>query len=246
METLNDMLALYAAVKAQSDDLSLLFADAKMPDGVNYVDLAGTIIVQYGTCPVMVSDTKQFKYMSDLFFRAWYDNFSRVTAAMIKEYDPIENYDRKENWVDKNKGETKNTGTIGNSGGSNGTNGKTGSDAITNKDSGSDIVTNKVSAYNQVGYTDNTQDTTQYGKNNNQTTTYGSTESLTSSSHNTQTNDLKQSDDYTNSHYGRIHGNIGVTTSQQMLQAEIDLRIKNNIYDMIASKWADTMLLSTW
>lgn len=34
-------------------------------------------------------------------------------------------------------------------------------------------------------------------------------------------------------HEGRIHGNIGVTTSQQMLQAEIDID-RFNIYDEIA------------
>lgn len=35
------------------------------------------------------------------------------------------------------------------------------------------------------------------------------------------------------SHRGRVHGNIGVTTSQQMLQAEIDVS-RFNIYDEIA------------
>ena len=28
---------------------------------------------------------------------------------------------------------------------------------------------------------------------------------------------------------GRVHGNIGVTTSQQMIQAEIDLRVQNQL-----------------
>lgn len=42
------------------------------------------------------------------------------------------------------------------------------------------------------------------------------------------TNDL-------NEHFtSRIHGNIGVTTSQQMLESEINLRLNNNIYNMIS------------
>lgn len=35
----------------------------------------------------------------------------------------------------------------------------------------------------------------------------------------------------------RAYGNIGVTTSQQMLQSEIDLRKNNNIYDIIISEF---------
>lgn len=34
-------------------------------------------------------------------------------------------------------------------------------------------------------------------------------------------------------HTGNISGNIGVTTSQQMVQAEIDLRIQNNLIDIV-------------
>ena len=43
-------------------------------------------------------------------------------------------------------------------------------------------------------------------------------------------NNLK---DELSKHEGRVHGNIGVTTSQQMLQAEIDID-RFNIYDEIA------------
>lgn len=35
-------------------------------------------------------------------------------------------------------------------------------------------------------------------------------------------------------HSGRTHGNIGVTTSQQMLSAELDLAPRLNMYDVIA------------
>ena len=35
-------------------------------------------------------------------------------------------------------------------------------------------------------------------------------------------------------HSGRTHGNIGVTTSQQMLQSELDLAPRLNLYDIIS------------
>jgi len=40
--------------------------------------------------------------------------------------------------------------------------------------------------------------------------------------------------DETSKHDGHLYGNIGVTTSQQMLHSELDLRSKVNIYDVIA------------
>lgn len=41
----------------------------------------------------------------------------------------------------------------------------------------------------------------------------------------------------------RIYGNIGVTTTQQMLESEIDLRDRYNIYEWIARKWYDEFML---
>lgn len=35
-------------------------------------------------------------------------------------------------------------------------------------------------------------------------------------------------------HEGRVYGNIGVTTSQKMVQEEVDLMMKNNIYEIIS------------
>lgn len=55
-----------------------------------------------------------------------------------------------------------------------------------------------------------------------------------------QANNLK---DEFSRHDGRVHGNIGVTTSQQMLQAEIDVS-KFNIYDEIAIIFMREFVLS--
>ena len=48
-------------------------------------------------------------------------------------------------------------------------------------------------------------------------------------------------EDYTTENH--LYGNIGVTTSQQMLQAEIDLRIKNDIYKIISIDFRDEFML---
>ena len=46
-------------------------------------------------------------------------------------------------------------------------------------------------------------------------------------------------------HEGRIHGNIGVTTSQQMLESELKLRY-NNLYNMIADVFIKELLIAVY
>ena len=40
-----------------------------------------------------------------------------------------------------------------------------------------------------------------------------------------------------------LYGNIGVTTSQQMLESEFVMREKWNLYEMIARKWFGEFML---
>ena len=56
------------------------------------------------------------------------------------------------------------------------------------------------------------------------------TDDLLESNSNTRTDNLSEKTDSTR--LGRAHGNIGVTTSQQMLQSELDIA-RWNIYEQI-------------
>lgn len=47
-------------------------------------------------------------------------------------------------------------------------------------------------------------------------------------------------------HEGRIHGNIGVVTSQAMVAAEIELRRNYNIYNMISDCFCDEFLIQVY
>ena len=50
----------------------------------------------------------------------------------------------------------------------------------------------------------------------------------------------------TGSHTGRVHGNIGVTTSQQMLQSELDIAPKLNPYDFIINSFKNRFCLQVY
>lgn len=146
------------------------------------------------------------------------------------EYNPIENYDRMESWEDKGGGtfqkgkvdteETFNKGSI-----------------TTTFGKVSDI-THKVAAFNsndpEVANTDNTTDS------GSDSQAFGA-----DSSHGSVTNGLDKSTT-SGTHEGRIHGNIGVTTSQQMMQAEIDLSKAYNFLDEVCKLYADRILIGVW
>ena len=53
----------------------------------------------------------------------------------------------------------------------------------------------------------------------------------------TESNSSEQQNQRSATHSGRIHGNIGVTMAQQMIQAELDLRAVNDIVQIIVNEF---------
>ncbi len=90
----------------------------------------------------------------------------------------------------------------------------------------SSTTTNNVSADDAVDFTPKDQ-------------TVGSGTDSTNSS---GTSSLTKSDTHNNTHSGRVHGNIGVTTSQQMLQSELDIGYWN-IYEKITDVFLTEFVL---
>ena len=118
--------------------------------------------------------------------------------------------------------------------------------------SGSGTTTNERSAYDDSsGYDPHDKSTTNSSGENistGMTSADGKTETSSSGSNDVTSNGITQNsasgdesrnsnanaiDNTSSKHAGRTHGNIGVTTSQQMLQAELDIS-KWNLYDEIA------------
>lgn len=102
-----------------------------------------------------------------------------------------------------------------------GTQAHSGTDTTTNTGtaSGSGSDTNKIAGFDSVTLVDHDSNT--------------STASTTTS----ETTELSHGEQIADSHSrtSRIHGNIGVTTSQQMLEQEIAVTDKLNIYDIITN-----------
>lgn len=91
--------------------------------------------------------------------------------------------------------------------------------------SGSGNVTNQKSAFDGNGYQN-----------------HDKADSTSSGTNNATTNTVAQG---SSTHGGRTHGNIGVTTSQQMLQAQLDV-VRFNIYNEIADVFLTELCIYTY
>lgn len=207
-----------------------LFDGVVLPAGLNRDILINEIISRSGDLFPYYQAPPMLKInISYWFLRRRYD-FEQMFKALTATYNPIENYDRHETssrnytnsgrdvterkYTDENK--RVDTTTLG-----------TQTTTISAGES-----TEAVSAYNTNEYTNRNKT----GNSRNDTTSNSGADKYVNSTN-------TSADDNSTVNYGavrdetevlRAHGNIGVTTNQEMISAEEDMRVKYDLYAMIA------------
>lgn len=122
-------------------------------------------------------------------------------------------------------------------------------------------VTHSEKAFNDTNLVTNQQDVTDQDQSHTGTVTNTGTQrnagtdtdsgtvrdagSASGSYSNTNSNDETGNDSFENTHKGRMFGNIGVTTSQQMLQSELDIA-RWNMYEHIADLFASEFCIMVY
>lgn len=192
-----------------------LFDLLSLPEDIDKQTLVDNILLRSGEFEVLYPDMDFLKYSIGAWSRKWQRTFDRWITALNLEYNPLENYDRQEDWTDyRDVSGTESSSSSGSSS----TSGSTGS-----------TTTHNISAYDAGStYTPKDQDV------------LSGTDSSSGSSSMSGSGSHSLDDDLT--HSGRIHGNIGVTTSQQMLQSELDLGLWN-IYEKITDLFLTEFVL---
>lgn len=238
------MLGLETALNYRNESI---FDNLNLPEGIDKDNVCDNIILEGGEFEVLYADPDFFKVAVGVWSRKHFRTFDKWIKALNIEYAPLENYDRFESWDDTGS-ETSNlakqgtttdnaTGTINNTGTEYDNEHLQGSNNITGSSSNSTEgnTENKVSAFDSSSYqpessvdTENTSSstTTENSTNSNdRTLTHNKTDDTTTNntSHGTSSDTEDYTKGTTGKHTGRIHGNIGVTTSQQMLQSELDI-----------------------
>ena len=215
-----------------------LFDNIVLPDGIDKDNLVADIMRNSGDLYPYHQVPEYLKRNITFWFSRRLFDFDRMYKSLRMEYSPIENYDRIEDIKREYKDSGRDTETL--TLGSSTTSSHTGTDTDSTQGGGSNEK--GVSAYNEDGYTNREKDTETHNSNNTQT--HNSTVTNTGSgSDKTQTDYGKQR---TETEKTRIHGNIGVTTSQQMIESEMSLRSKYDIYKIISREFEREFLVQIY
>lgn len=192
-----------------------------VPSGINKEELINNILLKGGEFEVLYSNPEFMKNMIGVWSKKWMHTMERWVKALSINYDPLENYDRREEWIDNG---SRNVNTKRNESAS-------GHDDSTS--SGSGNTTNERSAFDASDYSPHDKsDSTSSGSNTSNSTTSAN-------------GNIDEKENTSNTRTGRAHGNIGVTTSQQMLQSELDIA-KWNLYDEIADLFLSEFCIYTY
>lgn len=209
-----------------------LFDRMEFPESADRQNFIDSLLLSYGDCEPLYPD---WDFMHNNAIPAWSRKWKRSIDKVYKvlnltEYEPLENYDRHEEWTDS-PDMTRTSQTTGQD-----VNRAEAEQETTTTTSGADTATNDVSAFNDASYSPNEKTTTEYG---------GSTK-VQSSGENKNTFEYGKGETSRetgqNTHSGHIHGNIGVTTSQQMGLSELELR-KQSFIDYCTGLFAQDLLL---
>ena len=235
-----------------------LFDSMMFPSGFSQDDkdiVIGNILAECAELEILFTDPGTLKNMIGLWSKINLFVWNRVFSAASLEYNPIENYNRTEletiaddrtdthsgNDVNRASGTDTDTISSSNTETHSGTDTNTISSSNTENNTGTDITTNSVSSYDSNTYQPHDKTEMQHGHSisnigsGSNSTAYGKTETLTHGEVITHNGDITR-----NNH---TSGNIGVTTSQQMLEQEIKIAAKLNVMDMIVDSFKQRFCL---
>lgn len=198
--------------------------------GVSRDQLIEHFLLSYGDLTPIYQDPSYLRRHVTSVARSLQWTIDHLWEVTQLEYNPIENYDRIESWTDSGNGtfqkgqvDTEETYQKG---------------SVTTTFGKVSDATHKVAAFNsstpEVANTDNIADSGSDKQSFTPDTSNGSV-----------INGLDESTT-SGTHEGRIHGNIGVTTAQRMMEAEIDLTKAYNFLDEVCKLYADRLLIGVW
>lgn len=194
-------------------------------ENVDNETLKNILLMQCGEFELLYPDFNFMKNSIKVFSEKWKWCVAKWVRAINIEYNPIENYDRFESYGGEEN--VVNSAIMNNA-----------QKATSNFNRGGSDVNNseaKTSSYNSNVYQpDNTNRTTN---------TYGLNESNNNESfNNNKTETIEKRTPKLENH---IHGNIGVTTNQQMLKSEFDIALWN-LYENICELFKSEFCIMTY
>lgn len=197
-----------------------LFDGFNVPDGLVKQIAIDAILMRTRELEILYPDLTYMKSRITIWSNKYQINWKKLYDTTVLEYNPIENYDRIEDLTD--------TDDVSTSSARDNTIKSTSTNEIVN----SVNITDQNTAFND-GLTVHAK----------QITDGDTTENVNIT--NTEKENVNDGRTGKHTRTGRVHGNIGVTTSQQMIQNERDL-VVFNLYDVIAESFIENFCLMVY
>lgn len=211
---------------------SRLFDLMKVPKQLNVNTVIRTLCDRTRELELLYPELQYMKQRIGIWSDRNMWSWQKMCDVLDEEYNPIENYDRTEEWSDQNQStETSHDQSDESNGFEN-----LRTDNLKEKNSGTNRRQNV--AFNS-GLTDAEKNIVDGSINNT------GTQKHVENGHKNTINDGDKSGNSSSTHSGRVHGNIGVTTTQQMIQSELELA-KFNIYETIADSFVQEFCLMVY
>lgn len=214
-----------------------LFSNMVLPDGIDRDLVIDTILEKYGMQALVRPDPSYMRKHIGVWSRRKLWTWTKLYNTLNLEYNPIDNTDKYEDYTDTRTTERTTAGETASASG--GTDSRTENE--TTSGTRNETIEHDVSAENASDYQPDSRDTTRGSNEDSRENTARGTTSLTSSGTNNETE--KYTDTF--KHTLHTHGNIGVTTTQQMLESERE-SVRYNLIEEIASDYQTAFCLDIY
>ena len=198
-----------------------IFNNFHVPAALNKEKLDNYILTETMELETLYPTPEWFSRVLDVWSSVKLPYWEELEKTLHYEYNPIHNYDRKEELTDADSGTSSGTGS---------SSGNSTNDSTNNN---SDSTTQKATAFNS----DTPKET---GRAENSGQSVGNVKA----NYKTDTNSNEQ---YQKTLKRTLHtsGNIGVTTTQQMIQAQRDI-VRFNVYDAILQDFKSSFCVQVY
>lgn len=234
-------------LQLKSEDI---LSGVEVPAPLQAETLKTQIVFRCGLLEPVYTEPEIMQAAISQFFKREQWNITHLVNIILAEYSPIENTDRYSE-KETTQGGTRKVSTSGKDKHS-GTDERditnSGMDQTDTRHTGDDITTNTVSAFNSSSYQPDSRSDLQYGHVENEALIhghridddlkYGHTIDRSGSTN----EETSGSDKYVE----HTHGNIGVTTNQEMIEQELQLLRHFDVYDWIAAKLENELFIQVY
>ena len=238
-----------------------IFDLLQLPEGFTAEDretVTDSILTECAELEVLYPAPSVMKNVIGIWSRKELPTWQRIYNASQLEYNPIENYRRDETETIEDDRAEEHSGTDTNTASGSDTNRASGSDSTTGNssstttDGGTDVTKNDVTGYDSNAMVPSNQQTIEHGmtqgvtENASNSTTYGRTDTVTHGRIDSYQHGEKIEHSGGTTRTNLAFGNIGVTTSQQMLTQEIEIAKIINVIPMIVDSFKNRFCIMVY